>query len=152
MYGKTVGKWIFALSGLVLMSTAALGQRKFDHVKYLKPWTKGQRKIGHPVNGSVVFDSDKKMVEFLDKKSVQTISIPTEEITAMFVDTKAPPLYRPFQMVPNEYSLTMEYTDTDRTEKSVAIILDKRNLRDVLAAAAAETGKEVFHVNGCCRF
>jgi hypothetical protein len=141
---RTVRKGILAVGGILLMSTATLGQRKFDHVHYLKPGAKEQKKGDHPVNGTVVFDGNQKAVEFLDEKGNSNISIPTDKITDMFVEQKVPLL------LSNRFVLTIRYTDTEGTGKSVVITLDKHNWRDVLIAAAAETGKEVFHKDGCC--
>lgn len=141
---RTVRKGILAVGGILLMSTAVLGQRKFDHVKYLKPGTKEQKKGDHPVKGTVVFDGNQKAVEFLDEKDNSNISIPTDKITDMFVEQKVPLL------LSNKFLLTIRYTDTEGTRKSVVITLDKHNWRDVLVAAAAETGKEVFHKDRCC--
>jgi hypothetical protein len=148
MEKKLVNRCIFALIGILVTSTATPGERRFDHVKYLEPRTKEQKSQGHPASGSVVFDKDKKTVEFLGKNGDSVVSIRTEEITKMLVDDKPPRLYRPWL----EYLLTIEYTDNEKTHRSVAIILNKHNLRDVLMAAAAETGKEVFHVGACCMF
>ena len=141
---RTVRKGILAVGGILLMSTATLGQRKFDHVHYLKPGAKEQKKGDHPVKGTVVFDGNQKAVEFLDEKGNSNISIPTDKITDMFVEQKVPLL------LSNKFLLTIRYTDTEGTRKSVVITLDKHNWRDVLIAAAAETGKEVFHKDGCC--
>ena len=141
---RTVRKGILAVGGILLMSTATLGQRKFDHVHYLKPGAKEQKKGDHPVKGTVLFDGNQKAVEFLDEKGNSNISIPTDKITDMFVEQKVPLL------LSNKFLLTIRYTDTEGTRKSVVITLDKHNWRDVLIAAAAETGKEVFHKDGCC--
>jgi hypothetical protein len=143
---RTVRKGILAVGGILLMSTAALGQRKFDHVQYLKPGTKEQKKGDRPVKGSVVFDRDQKAVVFLDEKGNSNISIPTDKITDMVVEQKVPLLHT----VSNKFLLTIRYTDTEGTGKSVVITLDKHNWRDVLIAAAAETGKEVLHKDRCC--
>ena len=141
---RTVRKGILAVGGILLMSTATLGQRKFDHVHYLKPGAKEQKKGDHPVKGTEMFDGNQKAVEFLDEKGNSNISIPTDKITDMFVEQKVPLL------LSNKFLLTIRYTDTEGTRKSVVITLDKHNWRDVLIAAAAETGKEVFHKDGCC--
>jgi hypothetical protein len=141
---RTVRKGILAVGGILLMSTATLGQRKFDHVHYLKPGAKEQKKGDHPVKGTVVFDGNQKAVEFLDEKGNSNVSIPIDKITDMFVEQKVPLL------LSNRFVLTIRYTDTEGTGKSVVITLDKHNWRDVLIAAAAETGKEVFHKDGCC--
>jgi hypothetical protein len=145
---RTVRKGVLAVGGILLMSTAAaaLGQRKFDHVQYLKPGTKEQKKGDRPVNGSVVFDRNQKAVVFLDEKSNSNISIPTDKITDMVVEQKVPLLHT----VSNKFLLTIRYRDTEGTGKSVVITLDKHNWRDVLIVAAAETGKEVLHKDGCC--
>src|ERR1700674_3685537 len=87
---RTVRKGILAVGGILLMSTATLGQRKFDHVHYLKPGAKEQKKGDHPVKGTVVFDGNQKAVEFLDEKGNSNISIPTDKITDMFVEQKVP--------------------------------------------------------------
>jgi hypothetical protein len=126
--------------------SAALEQRKFDRVQYLRPGAKEQKKDAHPVKGSVVFDRNQKTVVFLDEKGNSNISIPTEKISSMFVERRVPLLHR----VSDKFLLTIQYTDTEGTGKSVVITLDKHNWRDILIAAAAETGKEVFHKDGCC--
>lgn len=134
---------ILALGGILVMSTAAFGQRKFDHIQY-QTWTKEQKNGDHPLKGSVVFDSNKKAVEFLDEKGDSILIIPTDKITnPMVVDYKA-------RLLKVDYLLTIRYTDIEGADKSVVITLHKGNLRDVLLAAATETRKEVFHKDGCC--
>jgi hypothetical protein len=144
MEKRTVRKGILAVGAILLMSNAALGQSKFDHVHYLKPGTKGENEGNHRVKGSVVFDGDQKVVKFLDEKSDSTLSIPTDKITNMFVEKK-------LRLIPAyDLLLTIRYADPGGTEQSVVITLGLRNWRHILMAAAAETRKEVFHVDGCC--
>ena len=143
---RTVCKGILAVGEILLMSTVALRQSKFDHVQYLKPETKEQKKGNRPVKGSVVFDRDQMAVMFLDERGNSSVSIPTDKITDMFIEQKRPLLHS----ASNKFLLTIRFTDTEGTGKSVVITLDKHNWRDVLIAAAAETGKEVFHVDRCC--
>ena len=106
----------------------------------------GRKKGNHALNGSVVFDSEKGAVDFLDQKGNSILSIPNDKITnPMHLEPK-PRLIGP----PYQYLLTIRYTDDKGIEKSVAITLGQRNLREVMLAASAETGKEVFHEGGCC--
>jgi hypothetical protein len=144
---RTTRKGILALGGMLLMSSAALGQHKFDHVQYLKPWTKGQKQGSYPVKGSLVFDRDRKAVEFLDEKNNAVISFPNENITSISVARKdASWLLNPIVVWVPKCFLTFRYKDTEGAEQSaVLIILENKSTRELLMATAAETGKEVFH-------
>ena len=111
---RTVRKGILALGGMLLVSSAALGQHKFDHVQYLKPWTKGQKQGSYPVKGSLVFDRDRKAVEFLDEKNNEVISFPNENITSISVALKdASWLLNPIVVWVPKCFLTFRYKDTE---------------------------------------
>ena len=147
----TTRKRILAVGCMLLFSTAALAQTKFDHAEYMKPKTEGQKKDDHPVKGSVAFDRDKKKVDFLDEKGASVISIPDDKIKSMLYEKTSKPRYAeailisPFFLFAHskKHFLTIQYTDADGTGKFAMIHMDKSNARDIVAAAEAETGKKV---------
>lgn len=133
------------------VSFAAATTTKFDHAEYLRPKGEGQKKDDHPVKGSIVFDREKKSVEFLDEKGASVVSIPDEKIKTMLYERTSKPRYAeailisPFFLFAHskKHFLTIQYADGDGQGKFAMIHLDKGNARDVVAAAEAETGKRV---------
>ncbi len=147
----TIRKWVLCGGCALLFSTASLAATKFDHAEYLKPKTEGQKKDDHPVKGSISFDKDKKIMEFVDEKGTSVISIPYDQIKSMLYEKTSKPRYAeavllsPFFIFSHskKHFLTIQYTDTSGQGKFAIIHMDKGNARDILAAAEAETGKKV---------
>jgi len=135
-----IHKRILAVGGMLLFSTAVLGQQKFDHAEYMKPKTEGQKKQDQFVKGSIFFDKDKRALEFIDDKGDLVISIPTDKIQSLLYETKLPisPVHPWFK----RDFLTIQYTDTDGTGKSAVIHMDERNAWKIVACAQAESGKK----------
>jgi hypothetical protein len=159
LYGKTMALLLcraaLTLGAVTLVATPALTQQRFDKVQYLKLWPEehggpGRRVKDSLLKGTVVFNGDKKEVRFLDARGSLIATIPNDQISAMVIAAKDPTL--PWQMVPDHYLFTIKYKDSQQETPAMVLILNRHNLRAILTAAPAETGKEVFHQDGCCFF
>lgn len=147
----TIRKWVIGGGCALLFSTVSLAATKFDHAEYLKPKTEGQKKDDHPVKGSISFDKDKKVVEFIDEKGTSVVSIPYDQIKSMLYEKTSKPRYAEAVLLSplfifshsKKHFLTIQYSDTDGQGKFAMIHMDKSNARDILAASEAETGKKV---------
>jgi hypothetical protein len=152
---ERIGRAILALGCTVAFSAMSFAAPSdattFDHEEYLKPRTEGQKKDDHPVKGSLVFDKEKKTVEFFDEKGVSVVSISDDKIKTMLYEKTSKPRYAeavlisPFFLFTHskKHFLTIQYSDADGQGKFAMIHLDKGNARAVVAAAEAETGKKV---------
>jgi hypothetical protein len=146
-----IRKLVCGASCALMFSSGALAGTKFDHAEYMKQKTEGQKKDEKPVKGSVSFDTDKKTVEFLDENGVSVISIPDDKIKSILYEQTSKPRYAeailisPFFLFTHskKHFLTIQYTDTEGQGKFAMIHMDKKNARDIVAAAEAETGKKV---------
>jgi hypothetical protein len=136
---KKIRKRILAMGGMLLFSTAVLGQQKFNHAEYLNPKTEDQKRDQF-VKGSISFDKDKRTIEFIGDKGDLVISIPADRINSLLYETKLPllPVHPRFK----KDFLTIQYTDTDGTGKSAVIHMDERNARRIVACAQAQSGKK----------
>ena len=137
---------IFAIGGALLVSIAALGQRRFDQIEYLKPQIEGQKKDRHRVKGSVVFDREKSTVDFLDDKGVAVVSIPEGKVTSLLDENKLPLL--PLHTHGATHYLTIQYTDINGIVKFVVI----GDASKIVAVAEVEIGKMASRKDGCCRW
>jgi len=150
MLRRTAGKWIGMFGALLLFSSAAPGQHRFDHIPYRKTPVEGEKKGNRPIKGSVVFDKGKKTIEFLSDKGDSVLVVPMDQIKDLILDYKTP--VNPLQVVPDQYLLTIRYKDNEGTEQFIDITLNTNNCREFLKITAAETAKEIFHKCACCVF
>jgi len=68
---------------------AAIGSAaeiKFDKVEYMPPKIEGQKKSAEPVKGHVIFDKEKKAVEFQDTKGQIIVTIPYDKIKSLLYE------------------------------------------------------------------
>jgi hypothetical protein len=150
---------LFFVVSCALLSTAS-GQAasaavadviKFDHAEYLKPKTEGQAKDEEPVKGTLAFDKDKRMVEFVDQGGAPVVRIPYDKVKSMLYERTSKPRYAeavllsPFFLFTHtkKHFLTIQYTDAGGQGKFAMIHMDKSNARDIVATAEAETGVKV---------
>jgi len=119
--------------------------RKFDHCEYLKK-DKGHQTRHY--SGSVVFDTDKKAIEFLDQKDAMVVLIPNYRIRDLFYETKIPAL--PFHAHSVTDFFIISYADSDGKSKSIVINMDKCKHFDIVTEAAAATGKSVSYARDRC--
>lgn len=146
-------RWLKAIGMVVcLMPVAALpAATTFEKVEYLPPKVEGQRQNANPIKGKIVFDKEKKLMEFQDEKSQPVVTIPYEKIRSMLYEKTAKPRYAeaillsPFFLFTKtkKHFLTIQYTDDAGNGKFSVFHMDKSNARDIANTAEAETGKKV---------
>jgi len=98
-----------------------------------------------------VFDSAKKTVEFQPGKTSALVSIPYSQVKSLLYEQASKPRYTEAVLISpmfllahsKKHYLTIQYTDANGTGQYAIVQLDKKNARDAVAAAQAETGKSV---------
>jgi hypothetical protein len=130
------------------------GARKFDHAELFSGTSTGQKKAGGSTKGSLIFNSEKKMVEFQAQKGSEVISIPYGQVKSLLYEQASKPRYTEAVLISpmfllahsKKHYLTIQYTDANGTGQYAIVQLDKKNAQDAVAAAQAETGKDVERV------
>jgi hypothetical protein len=125
--------------------------RKFDHAELFGGTSTGQKKAGGSTKGALVFDSEKKTVEFQPGKGSAVISIPYSQVKSLLYEQASKPRYTEAVLISpmfllahsKKHYLTIQYTDTNGTGQYAIVQLDKKNAQEAIAAAQAETGKSV---------
>ena len=136
---------------LVVMSIVTAAEIKFDKAEYLPPKVEGQKKAGNPVKGHVVFDKDKKAVEFQDEKGQIEVTVPYDKIKSLLYEKSSRPRYAeaillsPFFLFSKtkKHFLTIQYADEAGAGQFFMVHMDKSNASDIVNTAQAETGKTV---------
>jgi hypothetical protein len=127
---------------------------KFDHAEYRQATSSGQKKAAPAVQGTIFFNSDKKTVEFLDRKGAPVLSIDCGAIKSMLYEKTSTPRYAEAVLISplfifsqsKKHFLTIQYTDTVGAGQFVILHLDKKNAREAIATAEAQTGEKVEQV------
>ena len=133
------------------ISTVSAAEVKFDKVEYLPPKVEGQKHGSDPIKGHVIFDKEKKAVEFQDNKSQMIVTIPYDKIKTILYEKTSKPRYTeailisPFFLFSKtkKHFLTIQYTDPAGVGAFCMIHMDKSNASDIANTAQAETGKPV---------
>ena len=136
---------------LVTVPTVNATEMKFDKVEYFPPKVEGQKKGADPVKGHVIFDKEKKAVEFQDNKGQMIVTIPYDKIKSILYEKTSKPRYTeailisPFFLFSKtkKHFLTIQYTDPAGAGAFCMIHMDKGNASDIANTAQAETGKPV---------
>ena len=68
-------------------------QIQFDKVEYFPPKAEGQKKSAEPVKGHVIFDKEKKVIEFQDSKGQMIVTIPYDKIKSLLYEKTSRPRY-----------------------------------------------------------
>ena len=127
---------------------------QFDHAEYLKATSAGQKKAQPAVKGTLSFDTEKKSVDFLDEKGAPAFSIKYDAIKTILYEKTAKPRYAAAILISplfllshgKKHYLTIQYTDAAGAAQFVIVHLDKKNAREAVATAEAQTGKKVEQV------
>ena len=128
---------------------------KFDKAEFLPSTTSGQIKSGKPVKGTLFFDNEKKTVSFLQESGSSILDIKYDNVKSMTYEKASKPRYAEAVLVSplfllshsKKHYLTFQYTDPASTEGKYAIVhLDKKNARQAVACAEAQTGKQVEQI------
>jgi hypothetical protein len=139
---------LFALSAVAITTLAIPARaestesgnsvRSFNHAELFAGTSNGQKKAGGSTKGTLVFDSEKKMIEFQAEKSLLYEQAAKPRYTEAVLIS---PMFLPAHS--KKHCLTIQYTDASGAGQFAIIHLDKKNAQQAAAAAQAETGKNV---------
>jgi len=157
---------LIALTALLFAFPCACGQEsstkptkednhRFGKAEYLQATSTGQKKAGQSVKGTLVFDPQRKNVDFLQESGSPVLSIKFDAIKNMTYEKASKPrmaeavLISPLFLLSNskKHYLTLQYTDESGQSKYAIIHLDKKNAREAIACAEAQTGKKVEQID-----
>jgi hypothetical protein len=159
--GENLMKRILIVVALILLlSSLSYGKEepgkanKFDRAEYMPATVTGQKKAVPAVKGTLSFETEKKSVDFLDQKSALAFSIRYDAIKSLLYENTSQPRYAAAILISplfllshsKQHFLTIQYTGADGTGQFVIVHLDKKNAQEAVAAAEAQTGKTVEHV------
>jgi preprotein translocase subunit SecG len=127
---------------------------RFDKAEYLQGTSGGQVKAGTTLKGTLVFDSEKKNVDFLQESGSPAMSIKYDTIKNITYEKASKPRYAAAVLVSplfllshgKKHYLTFQYNDGTGEGKYAIIHLDKKNAREAVACAEAQTGKKVEQI------
>jgi hypothetical protein len=125
--------------------------RKFDHAELFGGTTTGQKKAGGSTKGALVFDSEKKIIEFEAQKGGNAVTIPYAQVKSLLYEQASKPRYTEAVLISpmfllahsKKHYLTIQYSDASGAGQFAIVQLDKKNAQQAVAAAQAETGKNV---------
>jgi len=128
---------------------------RFSKAEYLQATSSGQKRAGRPVKGTLVFDSEKRNITFLQESGSPALSIRYEAIKNMTYEKASKPRYAeavlisPLFLLSNskKHYLTFQYTDESGEGKYAIVHLDKKNAREAVACAEAQTSKNVEQID-----
>jgi hypothetical protein len=153
-------RMIALLGAFAIACSTAFGKdmhpasNKFDHSEYMQATSAGQKKAAPAVKGTLSFDTEKKSVDFLDQKGSTAFSIKYDRIKNILYEKTSTPRYAEAVLISplfvfshsKKHFLTIQYTDDAGAGQFVIIHLDKKNAREAVAMAEAQTGKKVEQV------
>jgi hypothetical protein len=127
---------------------------KFNKAEYLVATSTGQVKAGTPVKGTLFFDNENKTVTFLQESGSSVLDIKYDTIKNITYEKASKPRYTeavlisPLFLLANakKHYLTFEYDDPSGHGKYAIVHLDKKNAREAVACAEAQTGKRVEQI------
>ena len=127
---------------------------RFDKAEYLPGTTTGQMKAGQAIKGTLVFDTQKRNVDFLQESGSPALSIKFDSIKTMTYEKASKPrmaeavLISPLFLLSNakKHYLTIQYADESGEGKYAIIHLHKNNARQAVACAESQTGKKVEQI------
>ena len=147
------GKILSTCMGFAVLFVAVpcFAANKFENAEYFQGTSNGQKKSVPAIKGSLLFDSEKKNVEFLDNNGTPASSIGYDSIKTIIYEKTSTPRYAAAVLVSpmfllshaKKHYLTFQYTGQDGSGQYMIVHLDKKNARNAVAAAEAETGKKV---------
>jgi|SRR5215467_7687721 len=124
---------------------------RFNKAEYLPSTSTGHLKAGSAVKGTLFFDNEKKTVSFLQESGSSVLDIKYDTIKNITYEQASKPRYAeavlisPMFLLSNgkKHYLTFQYSDPSGDGKYAIIHLDKKNAREAVACAEAQTGKKV---------
>lgn len=158
-------KILTSVVALLFVASLAYGQKpsdttkgdthRFDKAEYLPATTTGQKKAGSAVKGTLFFDTEKKTVDFLQDSGSPAMSIKFDAIKSMTYEKASKPrvaeavLISPLFLLSNskKHYLTFQFINDAGDGQYAIIHLDKKNARQAVACAEAQTGKKVEQID-----
>jgi len=143
-----------AVPTLAASDTPNAASRKFDHAELFGGTSNGQKKAGGSTKGALVFDTEKKMIEFEAQKGSEVVSIPYSQVKSLLYEQASKPRYTEAVLISpmfllahsKKHYLTIQYTDANGSGQYAIVQLDKKNAQQAISAAQAEIGKNVERV------
>jgi len=143
-----------AVPAFAASDNANAAARRFDHAELFGGTSTGQKKAGGSTKGALVFDTEKKIIEFEAQKGSEVVSIPYAQVKGLLYEQASKPRYTEAVLISpmfllahsKKHYLTIQYTDANGTGRYAIVQLDKKNAKDAVAAAQAEIGKDVERV------
>ena len=89
--------WIstIAVHALAASDDAKAAVRKFEHAELFGGTSTGQKKAGGSTKGALVFDTEKKIIEFEAQKGSEVVSIPYRQVKSLLYEQASKPrIYR----------------------------------------------------------
>ena len=144
---------LFALSAILITTVAVpafasspttdQGVRKFDHAELFAGTSNGQKKAGGSTKGALVFNSEKKVIEFQAEKGSEVISIPYSQVKSLLYEQASKPRYTEAVLISpmfllahsKKHYLTIQFTDPNGTGQYAIVHLDKKNAQEAVATA-----------------
>jgi hypothetical protein len=144
-----------ALAEETVAKTSKLDEHKFGKAEFLQATSTGQKKAGSSVKGTLWFDAENKNVNFLQESGTPALTIKYDAIKNITYEKASKPrmaeavLISPLFLLSNskKHYLTFQYTDETGQGKYAIVHLDKKNARDAVACAEAQTGKKVEQID-----
>lgn len=142
---------VIVLASCALLADEPRNLNQFNHAEYLQPVAGEKSKSVTTVSGTLVFNQEKKNVEFLDGKGSPVLSVKYDAIKSMLYERTSRPRYVAAILVSplflfahsKKHYLTIQYADDAGAGQYAIVHLDKKNARAAVAAAEAATGKKV---------
>jgi hypothetical protein len=123
----------------------------YDHSEFFKGTTAGQKSAAPSVKGTLAFNADKKVIEFLDEKKSSVLSIKYDSVKSMMYEQASKPRYAEAVLISplflfahsKKHYLTIQYNDDSGTGQFAIVRLHKSHAREAATAAEAQIGKKV---------
>ena len=143
---------VFAL--MAFLATNSSAADRFVSAEYFAATAAGQKRAEPGIKGTLVFDADSKEVEFLNQKGIRAFMINYDAINAMQYERIGRPRYVAAVLVSpvflltcsTKHYLTINYKDQSGEARSVIVRLDKKNAREAVGTATAQTRKSVEQI------
>jgi hypothetical protein len=139
---------------LTVFAIESFAAERFACAEYFAATPAGQKKAEAGVKGTLVFDPNSKKVEFLNPKGAPAFSINYDAIHAMQYERAGQPRYVAAVLISpvfllarsKKHYLTIEYNDKSGEARSVIVRLNKKNAREAVRTATAQTSKSVEQI------
>ncbi len=145
---------VASMALLTVLATESVAAERFACAEYFAATPAGQKKAEAGVRGTLVFDPSSKKVEFLNPQGTPAFSINYDAIRAIQYERTGRPRYVAAVLISpvflltraTKHYLTIEYIDQSGGVQSVIVRLNKKNAREAVATATAQTSRSVEQI------